>query len=886
MKVNHLRPARLVHQKAIQMKQRHGLFLCGVLLLLLAAVPLRAAAQAWAQPILPAATAPSNLLTNGDFEAGPADEQWIYCGGATLVDAQSGETSKGLVHSGRYALRLGTPAESADCGNDALGPAQVAAEDLTIPADASDLTFSFWYAPVGDWAAGELTFQLSTKPTKGLGSQALITSLKMDELMGGWQLYRQNLSESALARLRGQTLYLTAWINFAGDPSWNWAIYLDELRLVPTWERTTASPLPAALRGDGAQPLLVAGKGKTANHDGIQRMDSDGTNRVLLAESTLPPAFLTWSPSGQQLAYQIDVPYPATVSAPNKFQVLASETYVLAADGANARQVHYTIGAEGTKDDPPGCIRTNSCRDRGQDGVDAIIDNLAWSPDSTQLLTTICLRSRWYNADKGSSDCSFHLTLQPLPPDNTPANVTLPKLLEAAQNASWRSNQKILFERGTVLGNPQPAAGIWEVNLQQQPRQPVLVQSWLTAYAGGSPDLRPSPEQQPAWAPDGRHFATYRVAQGVHYVDTPNDSLGGLRANYAIMLHDRQNPAATRMVLYVDHGALVRRLTWSPDGRFLLYALQSDDRAAVDLWWLEVASGATGRITNDGVSYEVDWLPTHRGAAPAPTPTPTTAPQPTTAPGLAQRLYLPVVAGQSAPVPPTAQPTLNAQPVTFPTLTPSPTPTTLPAPVNPTAVPPRGISGRVYYQGQPIAGINVQLEVCLIGGSCEMKARGATDNNGRYNFPYVPSAGTFGYQVTYRNGPEGGNAVDNRYLLSWQEPMLTDYDYAQRVEGGSFDIANLPLSGPADGATKTPPVTFTWQSRGVAGDQYQWMIDATSDFGLCDQAEPGSNFAFTFATLDCSFPPVATNTPIAWYVLVYGAQGGIGQSQPRSVIFP
>ncbi|MEZ4867363.1 MAG: hypothetical protein R3C14_38920 [Caldilineaceae bacterium] len=825
----------------------------------------------------------TNLLINGDFEAGKSDDQWIYCGGATLVDAQSPSSTSFMVHAGRYALRLGPPNDSNACGNDALGPAQVAAEDITIPADAGDVTLSFWYSPVGDWPAGELSLQLSTKPTKGLGSKSFITTLKMDDLMGGWQLFRQNLSAAEVAAVRGQTLYLTAWIQFDGDPSWHWAIYLDDIRVSPTWERTTAAALPAALRGDGAQPLLVLGKGATVNTYGIQRMDSDGNNRVLLAESLLPPAFLTWSPNGRQIAYQIDVPYPPTVSAPNKFQVLASETYVLNADGANLHQVQYTVGVEGTKDDPPGCISTNSCRDRGQDGVDAILDNLAWSPDGTQLLSTICLRSRWYNADKAPGDCLFHLTRQPLPTNNVPINITLPKLLEAAQNASWPASNKVLFERGAVLSSPQPESGIWEVDLTQQPLQPILVQGWLTDYAGGAPDLRASPETQPRWAPDGRHFATYRVAQGVHYIDDDNDLLGGLRANYTIVLHDRQDPSATRMLLYVDQGALVRRLTWSPDGSYLLYALQSDDKAAVDLWWLKVATGETGRITNDGLSYEVDWLPTHRGAAPEPTPNVT--PQPTIDPAQAHWLYLPAISSQPSQAQPTAQPTVAGRPISFPTVTPSPTPTLLPTPVNPTAVPPRGISGRVYYQSTPVSGINVQLEVCSIGGSCEMKARTATDSSGLYNFPYMANSGIYGYQVTYRNGADGGNPVDNRYLLEWQEPMIADYDYAQRVDGGSFDIANLPLTAPADGSAQSLPVTFSWQSRGVAGDRYQWLIDATSDFGLCDQQDPGSNLTFVFTSLDCSFPAVPLNTPIVWYVLVHGSSGGVGKAQVRTVSF-
>jgi hypothetical protein len=235
-------------------------------------------------------------------------------------------------------------------------------------------------------------------------------------------------------------------------------------------------------------------------------------------------------------------------------------------------------------------------------------------------------------------------------------------------------------------------------------------------------------------------------------------------------------------------------------------------------------------------------------------------------------------------VSPTGSPNLVA--IAFPTLTPTMMPTSLPTPVNPTPVPPRGISGRVFYQGVAVAAINVQLESCLVGGSCEVLARTATDANGLYNFPYAPTYnGAFGYQITYRNGPDGNNPVDSRYLLYWQEPILLDYDYAQRVEGGSFDIANVLLGAPAEGASRPLPVTFSWESRNVAGDQVQWFLDAPFDLGLCDQPQKGTNTNFVFESLDCTFPPVATNEAIAWYVQVYGPQGGTGKSQIRTVIF-
>ncbi len=91
--------------------------------------------------------ATGNLIPEGDFETDGAG--WIVCGGARIVDKQAGATAD-MVRSGRYALRIGAPANNAaDCGNDAIGPYQVAAQDFTVPSDASDLTVSFWHSALG-----------------------------------------------------------------------------------------------------------------------------------------------------------------------------------------------------------------------------------------------------------------------------------------------------------------------------------------------------------------------------------------------------------------------------------------------------------------------------------------------------------------------------------------------------------------------------------------------------------------------------------------------------------------------------------------------------------------------------------------------------------------
>ena len=75
----------------------------------------------------------------------------------------------------------------------------------------------------------------------------------------------------------------------------------------------------------------------------------------------------------------------------------------------------------------------------------------------------------------------------------------------------------------------------------------------------------------------------------------------------------------------MDHGRGLAGLTWSPDGRFLLYSL-SDDGGGSDVWWLRVSDGATGRLTTSRLAIAPDWS--------AAVPTTASEPDPEAATGL------------------------------------------------------------------------------------------------------------------------------------------------------------------------------------------------------------------------------------------------------------
>src|SRR5690606_3262761 len=74
----------------------------------------------------------------------------------------------------------------------------------------------------------------------------------------------------------------------------------------------------------------------------------------------------------------------------------------------------------------------------------------------------------------------------------------------------------------------------------------------------------------------------------------------------AIMLFERDSLVG-KTILLVDHGTEPTGLVWSPDGAYLLYNLRQGNED--NIWWLDVASGATGKVTNNGSSIAASWRP-------------------------------------------------------------------------------------------------------------------------------------------------------------------------------------------------------------------------------------------------------------------------------------
>ncbi len=837
----------------------------------MAQLALSAAPSAFAAQETPGQT--GNLLPEGDFETNGTG--WILCGGARVVDKQAGATAQ-QVHGGRYGLRIGAPAENpADCANDTLGPSQVAAQDFTIPTDASDVTLSFWYQVQGDYPVGKVNIALGTQPVDILGGRHLFGVLEMNDLMPGWHLFRQNMRQADVDRLRGQTLYLQLYIQFSAPAANNWAMYFDDFRITPYTELAASAPFPVDLAGDGARPLVLLGNGSAAGKIGIYRIDTDGGNRVRIADLSTSPANPSWSPDGKLIAYENGWISPETPLPPNsqEFVALASQIHVMNADGSAPRQIFRLPGNPGRKEQPLLCLRTRTCVDEGLDALDVLVTDIDWAPDAQSILSTVCRRTRFHSNDRPTSDASCNIHRNPVPAAPTITTVINEgKLINQADGVSVNNANKLVFLAGPSLTTR--VKGIWEADLSAQPPAEQQLYGWLTAY-GSAVDLRSNPDTAPVWAPDGRFFVTYRKAEAAHFVPI-SDTVGGLRVTYHIVLNDRTDPAAARTILLADHGSLSGRATWSPDGKYILYTLYTFDGRNADIWWLNVQNGATGRVTRDGISWAADWLPTHvRQTTQIPTLTPN--------PALTRRFFLPV-----ALRPGNSTPTGNfGVPVLFATQIPTPNPTPRATPVNPTAVPPRGISGRIVYKGAPVNDVNINLETCSsILNTCDIVLRARTDANGRFSFTQAGAAGLFGFRVTYRNNQtDGQNTPDARFMEIMQSPVIYDNAFGERIDAGTLEIADVPLSGPANNASVATPVTFSWTARGIAGDKYRFSFGAGGTLGTCSQSDFDTNTSFVINGLDCAFPNLQTGQAYTWRVFVQNSDGSAGVTAPRTVSF-
>jgi len=192
--------------------------------------------------------------------------------------------------------------------------------------------------------------------------------------------------------------------------------------------------------------------------------------------------------------------------------------------------------------------------------------------------------------------------------------------------------------------------------------------------------------------------------------------------------------------------------------------------------------------------------------------------------------------------------------------------------------PPPGIFGRVTYQGSAIGGISLTLQLWEAFSSVAVLTT-TTQPDGRYLFTDVPGLEIGkSYVVRYMN------SGDPRYLAYWYSDFLNSYTADTRAAGGDFDIANVVLISPRNGATIAVPYTFQWTPRPASpSDNYAVMLAcrATGNRSFFSVGYTGSLY-LSHSPGGCrDYWWLVTVTPEG---LIFGSTGGVSYEH-RAVSF-
>jgi hypothetical protein len=528
------------------------------------------AALAW-PPAPPAAVAQaSNLLQDSGFEAGAS--AWALCGSAEVVDAGAPGVTPAMVYGGRRAVRL-TYSEGAICGSPVFDPHGAAVQTVAIPAGAEDVSISFWYSRVGNpvW-----DLKVSLAEPGGFGYLAEVDI----ENLPGWHLFRYELSLQQLEAVRGRSVELKLAaeysVNTSSPPQEERpGFYVDEVRVVPAIERTPASPRPPELRPDGAAPIVYL----DAELGGIARMEADGSGARRIYASGVTPASPTWSSGGDRVAVIEGWLTPEDTSDVRVNNAQISRVIVFDGAGGNVRELYRTAGLPGFRPTLP------TPGDPERPALDVEASSIAWSPDDRQVALAICARNRYKNGSSEDPTCWVELIDVATGKSNGK--------FEPGFAPRWSRANRIIYSNEDAY--KAKAQGIYEVDLAVAPPVERLL------VPGMGAQFKPAfyADRDPAWSPEGSRFVTIRKVDGYHL-----DQGGNTVAHYGLMLFSRGDPLG-RQILLIDQGGSPGNLTWSADGNIVLYTLFQGQGA--DIWWADVRTGATGPLTEGGVSGAPSW---------------------------------------------------------------------------------------------------------------------------------------------------------------------------------------------------------------------------------------------------------------------------------------
>ncbi len=497
-----------------------------------------------------------NLISNGDFEG---EDAWITCGGARYEQRDATSGSRVLVIDSRSVCEAGASRDIV----------AAATQEINLPGGTPDvLTISFQVR--ADGPVPSLAFDIYLGNTAEESFQIFggyrITSITQEaDEAPGWNLITLLVTGSQIeTRIEASPLFLTFQFEGSAEVAAT-TIYLDDVRVTDGFQATTqAAAMPDALRNYAGDSQILFYKLTTEDRT-VASMRPNGADMLVyeqISAATVEGAPRWFNENQVTLAQkEFNPPAPSDPSIQP-----GGGTSVIKYNLANGNEelVYRTIG------EPGKFLFVDALEN--QAAFDFEVRRTAWDPERNRGALCACGRNRSPQFELNSDDiCKLFII-----------NATTNKIINDEVNGfapEWSASGRLVYYyadkiyTATVSGDGQP--------------NPTVV------YEG------PALLQAADWSPDETQLVIAEMVSGSAVIS------GEIKNIYTIKILDLATGQAGNL-LRVDHGSLVGNLSWSPDGDFITYSLNTSGNGA-QVWWLEVATGQTGPITNTINGYAATW---------------------------------------------------------------------------------------------------------------------------------------------------------------------------------------------------------------------------------------------------------------------------------------
>ena len=497
-----------------------------------------------------------NLISNGNFES---DGGWINCGGARYEQ-------RDFATSGNRVLVMDSRSVCEDGSNRNIVAATT--QEIDLVGELPDvLTIAFQVRVEGSLPS--LAFDLYLGNAVGESFQLFggyrITSIVQEAGDApSWNLITLLVTRSQIEReLQASPLFLTFQVKGSAEVAAT-TIYLDDVRVTSGFQGTTqAAPMPDALVNYAGDSRILFHK-LTTEDQTVATMRPNGTDMIEYEQ--IPAQLLAGLPrwfSENQITLAQKEFNPQLPSDPSIQPGAGTDVIKYSLVSGEEELIYRTQGEPGVYFFP------DALENRA--ALDFEVRRMAWDPERNRGVLCACGRNRSLQFELNSDDiCKLFII-----------DMTTNEIINDEVNGfapEWSASGKLAYYYGGRLYTATLAGG--------QPN-PTLVYTSSSLL------------QVLDWSPDETQLVIAEMGSGSAVIN------GEIESIYTIKTLDVAT-GQTENLLRVDHGSLVANLSWSPDGAFIIYSLNLDGGGA-QIWWLEVATGQTGPITNTINGYAASW---------------------------------------------------------------------------------------------------------------------------------------------------------------------------------------------------------------------------------------------------------------------------------------